>query len=311
VTARPYIVGLGSNLGSRRANLEAGLELLELRAGCWVGRVSSVYESDPLGPPQPRYFNAAVALESTLDPHSLLAALLEIEALLGRQRGERWGARTLDLDILWAREPMSDETLCVPHPRLRERAFALAPLLEVAPELTLQYGDALHALGGPSCSLGSLRGGPQAQSASAGHELQVSVTAHDLADAAAAVLTELGVMLAHETVGIAPEAPCAGSEVQVVLANPASGRELAQFVELALSHAHGFAIQRATVCALAPGHCEGRLVGRRRPTLGPELSLLEVSHETIASGTRVVLRVGQALHPGTEVLAFSREILDR
>jgi 2-amino-4-hydroxy-6-hydroxymethyldihydropteridine diphosphokinase len=95
---------------------------------------SRVYETEPVGPPQPRYLNAAVALETKLSPEELMRALLEIEASLGRVRAEKNGPRTIDLDVLWIEAmTLATDLVTVPHPRLAERAFALAPLLEVAP----------------------------------------------------------------------------------------------------------------------------------------------------------------------------------
>jgi len=126
------VVGLGANLGDRLQSLrDATLRIAEL------GRIharSRVYETEPVGPPQPRYLNAAVALETKLSPEELMRALLAIESDMGRVRAEKNGPRTIDLDVLWIEATaVETELLTVPHPRLAERAFALAPLLEVAP----------------------------------------------------------------------------------------------------------------------------------------------------------------------------------
>jgi 2-amino-4-hydroxy-6-hydroxymethyldihydropteridine diphosphokinase len=100
-----------------------------------VERVSSVYETEPLGPPQPRYLNAAVLLTTALEPEALLDALLRIEASEGRERRERWGPRTLDLDVLWIEgRAVRTARIEVPHPGLKDRAFALLPLLELVPD---------------------------------------------------------------------------------------------------------------------------------------------------------------------------------
>jgi 2-amino-4-hydroxy-6-hydroxymethyldihydropteridine diphosphokinase len=134
------VVGLGANLGAPRDVLRAAV--LELRAlpgtgvsGAGVVRVSSLYASVPVGPPQPDYLNAAVLLRTALEPLELLDALQTIEHRHGRVRAERWGPRTLDLDILWleGRVERSDR-LVVPHPELLGRAFALVPLLELVPD---------------------------------------------------------------------------------------------------------------------------------------------------------------------------------
>ena len=127
------MIGLGGNLGDRQETLAAAVA--ELSALGTVRAVSALYETAPVGPPQPAYLNAAARVETPLAPHALLLALLEIERRHGRERGEKWGPRTLDLDILWiAGTVVSTAELVVPHPRLRERRFALVPLLDVAPD---------------------------------------------------------------------------------------------------------------------------------------------------------------------------------
>lgn len=127
------MIGLGGNLGDRQATLATAVG--ELSALGAVLAVSALYETAPVGPPQPAYLNAAARVETPLTPHSLLLALLEIERRQGRERGEKWGPRTLDLDILWiAGTAVSSADLVVPHPRLRQRRFALVPLLDVAPD---------------------------------------------------------------------------------------------------------------------------------------------------------------------------------
>jgi 2-amino-4-hydroxy-6-hydroxymethyldihydropteridine diphosphokinase len=126
-------VGLGANLGDRHATFRQALE----RMPGLVEAVSPFYETAPIGPPQPSFLNAAVRLRTTLPPLALLDALLEIERSLGRDRAleTRWGPRTLDLDVLlWPGRTLAEPRLHVPHPRLRDRAFALAPLLDVLPE---------------------------------------------------------------------------------------------------------------------------------------------------------------------------------
>jgi 2-amino-4-hydroxy-6-hydroxymethyldihydropteridine diphosphokinase len=102
-----------------------------------VEAVSRVYETAPVGPAQPDFLNAAALVTTDLPPERLLDALLAIEASLGRARRERWGPRVIDLDILWI-DGVAFETprLVVPHPHLHERAFALAPMLELVPAAT-------------------------------------------------------------------------------------------------------------------------------------------------------------------------------
>jgi 2-amino-4-hydroxy-6-hydroxymethyldihydropteridine diphosphokinase len=130
---RSYVVGLGANLGERLTTLKSAV--LALAEHGSLVDVSNLYETAAVGPPQPDYLNAAVLLESSLPPGSLLEALLDVERRHGRERRQRWGARTLDLDLLFSpalvlREP----TLTLPHPELGRRAFALAPLVDVMPD---------------------------------------------------------------------------------------------------------------------------------------------------------------------------------
>jgi 2-amino-4-hydroxy-6-hydroxymethyldihydropteridine diphosphokinase len=150
------VIGVGSNLGTPSENLARGLTLLAAQPELTISALSQVYETEPLGPPQPRYLNAAVRLQSQLDAHVLLDRALAIERALGRVRDVRWGPRTLDLDLLWAEQPVFSARLSVPHPNLHERTFALAPLLDVAPELSVEYAPLLAALGGAPVRWGHL-----------------------------------------------------------------------------------------------------------------------------------------------------------
>ncbi len=146
-------VGLGSNLGEREATLRQALEALGSIDGIEVVAVSSFRETDPVGMvDQPRFVNAAAALETTLGPRELLESLLEVERGLGRDRNreERWGPRTIDLDLLlYGDETVAEPGLVIPHPRLAERAFVLQPLLELDPGLRLPDGRPLRDLLGP------------------------------------------------------------------------------------------------------------------------------------------------------------------
>jgi 2-amino-4-hydroxy-6-hydroxymethyldihydropteridine diphosphokinase len=139
-SARPTraIVALGANLADRLGMLRAARDELARHPALALVASSSVYETDPVGPPdQPRYLNAAVAVETRLSPRELLDELLAVEARLGRTRGaERWTARTIDLDlVLFGELVASDGDLSVPHPRFRERAFVLLPAAEIAPDM--------------------------------------------------------------------------------------------------------------------------------------------------------------------------------
>jgi 2-amino-4-hydroxy-6-hydroxymethyldihydropteridine diphosphokinase len=126
------VVGMGSNLGDRLRILELATRRLASAAG--PVSPSSGYQGPALGPPQPDYLNAAARISWSGTPRALLGFLLDTEKTFGRQRRERWGPRTLDLDILWIDAVAIDEPdLHVPHRDLGNRAFALIPLLEVAP----------------------------------------------------------------------------------------------------------------------------------------------------------------------------------
>lgn len=137
--SRAY-VGLGANLGDRAATLSRALDVIAAQPGVELVRASSFRETDPVGyRDQPRFLNAAAAIETSLAPQELLRLLLDIERELGRVReGPRFGPRTIDLDLLLVDEVTMDEPgLTLPHPRLHERAFVLEPLLELDPSLVV------------------------------------------------------------------------------------------------------------------------------------------------------------------------------
>jgi 2-amino-4-hydroxy-6-hydroxymethyldihydropteridine diphosphokinase len=141
-------IGIGSNLGDRLSNLASALDAISQEAAFAVRKVSLAYETEPLGPPQPRYLNAVVQVGTLLSPRATLKKLQEIEEVLGRVRREKWGSREIDLDLLLYGERLIQETgLQVPHPLLHTRAFALAPLAEIAPSaLHPQQGRTAQAL---------------------------------------------------------------------------------------------------------------------------------------------------------------------
>jgi 2-amino-4-hydroxy-6-hydroxymethyldihydropteridine diphosphokinase len=127
------LLGLGSNLGDRRGHLVDAVGSLGA-----VTAVSPVYETDPVGGPggQPAYLNIVVAIETELSPRELLGVCHRLEAAADRVRAERWGPRTLDVDILWIDGVTVDEPdLVVPHPRMRQRRFVMAPLADIAPDI--------------------------------------------------------------------------------------------------------------------------------------------------------------------------------
>lgn len=135
-----YLIGLGSNQphprhGPPPSVLRAALAAMAA-AGLTIEAAAPIITSAPLGPSRRRYANTAARIATPLDPLALLALLQAIEARFGRvRRGQRWGARTLDLDIvLWSGGTWHTKTLAIPHPRFRERAFVLAPAAKVAPD---------------------------------------------------------------------------------------------------------------------------------------------------------------------------------
>ncbi|WP_121700974.1 2-amino-4-hydroxy-6-hydroxymethyldihydropteridine diphosphokinase [Streptomyces sp. BBFR25] len=135
------VIALGANLGNRLETLQGAIDALEDTPGVRVKGVSAVYETEPWGvapDSQPSYFNAVVIVKTTLPPSSLLERAHAVEEAFHRVRDERWGPRTLDVDIVAYAEVVSDDPqLTLPHPRAHERAFVLAPWLDVDPEAAL------------------------------------------------------------------------------------------------------------------------------------------------------------------------------
>jgi 2-amino-4-hydroxy-6-hydroxymethyldihydropteridine diphosphokinase len=137
--SKSAFVGIGSNLGDREGNFRQAIELLSAEDGIDVVAVSEIRETAPVGPvEQGPFLNGAVRIETELGPRELLERLLTVEERLGRVRRERWGPRTIDLDLLLYGDDIVDEPgLTVPHPRLHERRFALEPLSDLAPSLEI------------------------------------------------------------------------------------------------------------------------------------------------------------------------------
>ncbi len=153
--ARRAFIGLGSNLGDRRRFLADAVDELQ-RAGDVVA-VSPLYETEPVGGPggQGPYLNLVVALSTADPPRRLLERCQALEAAAGRVRNEHWGPRTLDADVLWVEGETVDEAdLVVPHPRMWERRFVLAPLADLAPDLV--PSDLLRGAGGQVVRMGNL-----------------------------------------------------------------------------------------------------------------------------------------------------------
>ncbi len=145
---RAYL-GLGSNLGDRLENLRYGVQALASHPEVQLEAVSAVYETEPVGDiPQPDYLNAVAAVSTCLEPEELLELCLQIEAKRGRVRRERWGPRTLDVDVLLVQGVrLHTERLQLPHPELTRRRFVLQPLVDVAD------GELLEPLGVTATSL--------------------------------------------------------------------------------------------------------------------------------------------------------------
>ncbi|MFE9424441.1 2-amino-4-hydroxy-6-hydroxymethyldihydropteridine diphosphokinase [Kitasatospora sp. NPDC006697] len=148
---RTAVIALGSNLGNRMETLQGAVDALADTPGLKITAVSGVFETDPLGGPdeQPAYYNAVVVLRTTLPPHSLLERANAVEDAFGRERTVRWGARTLDVDIISYQNALSeDPVLLLPHPRAHERAFVLAPWLDADPAAELPgHGPVADLLG--------------------------------------------------------------------------------------------------------------------------------------------------------------------
>ena len=142
-------IGLGSNLDEPVQQLETAFTALNKISNSRIVNRSSFYSSKPMGPAdQPDYINAVAELETTLDPQHLLLAMQAIELLQGRDRsGERWSARTLDLDLLlYGNEVIDTENLKVPHPGITERDFVLFPLAEISPDVVIPGQKAMKQL---------------------------------------------------------------------------------------------------------------------------------------------------------------------
>lgn len=145
---RPVVwtfLGVGSNVGDRLDHIQNAVGLLDQDSRLRVDAVSSVYETEPVGgPDQDPFLNIAVRAATTHPPRALLRACNDVEAQLGRERTVRWGPRTIDVDILvYGDEVIRRRDLVVPHARLTERPFALIPLMEVAPGMTLPDGRSI------------------------------------------------------------------------------------------------------------------------------------------------------------------------
>ncbi|MDA0636960.1 2-amino-4-hydroxy-6-hydroxymethyldihydropteridine diphosphokinase [Nonomuraea sp. MCN248] len=143
------VLALGSNLGRRFQTLQGAVDALFDAPGLEFVAVSPVYETDPVGGPegQRTYLNAVVVAETTLEPHTLLERAQSTEAAFGRVREERWGPRTLDIDLIVVGDKVVDDAeLTLPHPRAHERAFVLLPWLQADPDAELPGRGRVSAL---------------------------------------------------------------------------------------------------------------------------------------------------------------------
>ena len=136
------LIGLGSNLGDRKKNILTAIQKLSQGEDISIDRVSSLYETKPVGVTnQPDFINGAISISTNLSPRALLAVCLSVECEMGRIRDERWGPRNIDIDILVYHDLIiQDEVLHIPHPRLCERAFVLIPLQEIARDIKVDQG---------------------------------------------------------------------------------------------------------------------------------------------------------------------------
>lgn len=139
MTASHAFLGLGGNLGDPRRAMGEALRMIDASPQAQVSQVSSLYRTPPWGKTdQPDFLNAVAAVETSLEPRALLDLCLGAERRLKRVRAERWGPRLIDIDVLlFAGRAVKEEGLEIPHPRMRERAFVLAPLAEIAPDIRI------------------------------------------------------------------------------------------------------------------------------------------------------------------------------
>ena len=144
------VIALGSNIGDKCANIATAADLLARVNGISVAKRSQNYRTPPWGNTDQDWFvNACMSVNTTLSPHALLAECLETERKMGRMRGQKWGPRVIDLDVLvYADLDIRESDLVVPHPYITERAFVLAPMADVAPEFVLKGKTVAAWLGG-------------------------------------------------------------------------------------------------------------------------------------------------------------------
>lgn len=279
------ILGLGSNLGAREAFLRATALLLHTPPRARLVARSRVFDTAPIGgQPQPRFLNAAVVLETSFEPFELLEHVQRVERSLGRVRGERWGPRTIDVDILYMDGvELEREALTIPHASLEARAFALAPLLDVAPDLAPRYAPILARLGGVPERSSLFRPRPISQ-VEPGGGIAISAEGSDEADALSAALTGLF----ERIQGGYPET---AREVRsLALSSGDLSPEAALVREATYIAAAGFEIAEVVIAALDRTRVTARLVGKAGTGTGQAFREAEVLLEESAR-TRALVRV--------------------
>lgn len=134
------VVALGSNIGDKVANIERAVGLLTGKSDIALTARSRIYRTPPWGNTDQDWFvNACVGVRTSLDPHALLARCLSVEEMMGRRRAEKWGPRIIDLDVLvYGDVELADDVLTLPHPHITKRAFVLAPMADIVPDLVLE-----------------------------------------------------------------------------------------------------------------------------------------------------------------------------
>lgn len=289
------IIGLGTNLGSREVNLRAAVDSIGRLPECRVLVASPIYQTAPVGPPQPLYLNAAVRVETGLEVDRLLDYLKKIEVALGRETTERWGARIIDLDILWSDTvKMRTSRLTIPHACLEDRAFALAPLLDVAPQLAERYACRLNALGGKPDQVGKLDQPPDWRLVTSGDRYEIEIRSLDQFDA-------LGLALSGLANHCWQQRRDKALEIEVVQKDCTPGHECQAFVRQTVELVRsGFRYSWALVSTLHSGRVCGRLAGQR--TYGQPIEMADVDVGDSADPAKILLSWSVAKLNKAEVL---------
>ena len=281
-------IALGSNLGERGENLERALQALQESPGVEVTQMSSFYETAPVGGPtgQENYLNAAAELQTDLEPRELLRVLLEVEQRLGRVRRERFGPRTIDLDLLlYGDRVIQDDALIVPHPRMQERPFVLQPLAEIAPDvvhplLGLTIRELLQQLGTPD-------------GASSSTQYSVLSTQYSVpgATSASASSSAASHELVPSTQYSVPGTECLPEQkelkgLRALVTGSSSGIGKAIALELASAGADVIVHRRGEVAELEQLAEKIRSLGVRAHALQADLRLADACHELVDAAWR-------------------------